>query len=270
MNYQEFITKVLKPTEDGIYLINSLGKKEQDYWNLSSLWKCYHELGWYHYLFEKDINKAKQCFFLCGNFEILSNKMYCHVNNDGNISPYNMKIDRLWHLGEVLLTDNQSLIKRRLTLTYPEREDYIYKTVYIQVIINELIKSFLEGPPEKCDVLFPLMEKSYKAKQFNFEWDIMFFEGLAENNEDKMQKAIEIIASTKVHQKRQKFDYKTMYGDWENGIMSYYGILYTKLAWILGFELEIKSPLVSIAKDLFPVEPLEKYDITYDFLEGLF
>ena len=39
---------------------------------------------------------------------------------------------------------------------------------------------------------------------------------------------------------------------------------YTKLAWRKGIEVEVNSPLIS--KELLPIQPLDKYEIPYDFL----
>ncbi len=43
---------------------------------------------------------------------------------------------------------------------------------------------------------------------------------------------------------------------------------YAKLAWYLGVEVEVNSPL--IPKDLLPIKPLDNYEIPYDFLEEYF
>ena len=81
-----------------------------------------------------------------------------------------------------------------------------------------------------------------------------------------MAKSIERVASAKIHKPRQKVDPDV--GPWENELLSRSGITYTKLAWIYGYELEIKNSLVSIANELYPVNPLAHYEEIYDFSKG--
>ena len=48
-------------------------------------------------------------------------------------------------------------------------------------------------------------------------------------------------------------------------LFSFHPTLFTKLCWMNGLEIEIDNPLVPMK--LMPVEPLEKYDLVYDFLK---
>ncbi|MFC4263902.1 Imm49 family immunity protein [Ferruginibacter yonginensis] len=47
--------------------------------------------------------------------------------------------------------------------------------------------------------------------------------------------------------------------------VSFPALGYAKLAWLKGIEVEVKSHLVP--KELLPIQPLEKYEIPYDFLK---
>ena len=68
------------------------------------------------------------------------------------------------------------------------------------------------------------------------------------------------MVSPKIHQKRNDDPLLKKY-------ISMPALGYAKLAWILGMEVEIKSKL--IPKALLPVQPLEKYEVPYDFLESI-
>ncbi len=94
-----------------------------------TFWNGHHLRGWYYYLIDKDIAKAKQEFYVCGRLDEEVNMRFGSLTKNelmaGNINVYAM--DANFHTMDVLLSDNKSLIERRAKLTYPERKKYMYK-----------------------------------------------------------------------------------------------------------------------------------------------
>ena len=53
--------------------------------------------------------------------------------------------------------------------------------------------------------------------------------------------------------------------EFNGDIWSHHPVMFTKLAWMNGLEIEIDNPLVPM--ELMPVKPLDQYDYHYDFLD---
>ena len=169
------------------------------------------------------------------------------------------------HFTDALCCDDKALIENRIKLTYPEHEGYVFKDKFDQSIIIDLFFSLFGKDMNRVEQLSALLPSSHNARQFVF--DRMYIEGLLEGNLAKMQEGIEGVASPKIHNRRQTQDESKLFFTWDNVILSHYGIVYTKIAWILGYELDIQAPLVRVTKDLWPVIPLPTYDPVYSFLQ---
>ncbi len=223
-----------------------------------------YDLGFYTFFTEVNITKTKTYFYQCGRMDEEIFRLGAHEVKDQNVF-YNvvMQIHAQYDM-PVLLSDNEALIQRRAKLHYEPFTDYLYKDHWQNTIIHYLIFGYITGNMALVHELMPLFPKREKDyKKYRFDLDQAFFEDPA-----KMTKAIEEIGTEKVHVKRQPYNFKTLDGDhWDNAILSHKGILYTKLAWRAGFELDIKSPLISIANPLFPIKPLDSYDDGYEFLK---
>ncbi|MPR33181.1 immunity 49 family protein [Salmonirosea aquatica] len=234
----------------------------------STRWTGHHVEGWFCYLIDKNAGGAKQKFYLCGrldealmplqNAPAISSKFV-----GGNIS-FSDALDGYFHWTDTLLSDNSALIYRRPCLTYPERERYLFKEIYPLVVINVAIEHLILDEISETRSILQQIEKIKVAKRFMY--DVHFIDSLIKGDKDNMVKAIEGVASAKIHKPRQKVNPET--GPWENELLSMAGITYTKLAWMYGYELEIKNPLVSIANELYPVKPFAHYEETYDFSKG--
>ena len=174
-------------------------------------------------------------------------------------------LDAMAHFTDALCCDDKALIENRIKLTYPEHEGYVFKDKFDQSIIIDLFFSLFGKDMNRVEQLSALLPSSHNARQFVF--DRMYIEGLLEGNLAKMQEGIEGVASPKIHNRRQTQDESKLFFTWDNVILSHYGIVYTKIAWILGYELDIQAPLVRVTKDLWPVIPLPTYDPVYSFLQ---
>ena len=230
-------------------------------------WREHHDRGWYYYLLENDIEKAKQEFYVCGLLDEATNKMVGDktVSELGQNHYNSNSLGGMTHFADALCCDNKALIDRRIKLTFPEHEQYVFKDKYDQSIIVDLLYSLLRDDSERVKRLHTLLPGSRNAADFVF--DRLYIDGLLEGNEQKMQKGIEGVASLKVHKRRQtQVEHKLAF-QWDNVVLSHYGIVYAKIAWMRGYELDIQAPLVRVTKDLWPVNPLVIYDSVYDFLQ---
>jgi hypothetical protein len=265
---EEFIRNIITPNEWDDRCKKDAHEDPLYIGTPSSLRDRYHNEGWYNIIYEKNTEIAKQCFYLCGLCNEATNKLVGHLKVNHNMGNNNANaLDGYFRTLDVMLSDNKGLLSRRMKLSYPEREGNIFKEKYITSITNEVIYCILSENWGRFNTVFPLLHEVKFAKKYT--WDIVFFEGLLEKNTMKMAEAIERIASPKIHTQRQKFNVDDCTSNWENAILSLHGITYTKLAWMLGYELEIKAPLVNIAQELFPIKPLNKYDEVYYFLRQM-
>ncbi|MBP1147933.1 hypothetical protein JOE33_004856 [Pseudomonas sp. PvP027] len=74
-----------------------------------------------------------------------------------------------------------------------------------------------------------------------------------------MSKAIEVIVSPKFLSSRAGSE-----NGCTDGLISTLAVIYSKIAWMHGFQVNIKSPYVP--EEWLPVIPLESYDSYYGFL----
>lgn len=95
-------------------------------------------------------------------------------------------------------------------------------------------------------------------KEEGLKDDYDFYKALHIGNKSKMEDVLEKLVSPKIHKKRN-----------DNPILNQYISLpalgYAKLAWRKGIEVDVNSPL--IPKALLPIQPLDNYEIPYEFLK---
>lgn len=230
----------------------------------SILWNGHHAIGWYGFLIDESAAKAKQEFYTCGRLD----EELMPYQNDPEIrsgaSSHIYFFDALvghFHWLDALLTDSQDLINRRAKLKFPELDEYLLKNIEPLAMIDKALGFIVLDKLDEFRSVLLHIEKSKKAKRFAH--DLEFMDSFLKGDKGGMVKSIEKVASVKIHRPRQKVDPDV--GPWENELLSRSGITYTKLAWMYGYELEIKNPLVSIANELYPIKPLAHYEETYDF-----
>lgn len=92
-------------------------------------------------------------------------------------------------------------------------------------------------------------------------WQIEFYDAL----KAKDQQAIIDIIQQFLHPKLHKNLNKNLIDQLSGEVWSNIPVMFTKLAWMHGMEIEIDNPLVPMA--LMPIKPLAVYDDVYDFLK---
>jgi hypothetical protein len=85
--------------------------------------------------------------------------------------------------------------------------------------------------------------------------DLLFFKGFLKNDQLMMVEGIKELVKPRLHKKHNDFFIV------QKKYLSFPAILYAKLAWLKGFEVEIESPLVP--RELLPHRPNAHYDDSY-------
>jgi len=173
----------------------------------------------------------------------------------------------LHHISYAILSDNEPLIQRYAKLRYQrgtnaelsmdemvsEGEMPIWCNTVQFFMVNDTA-----GVERNLNIIENKTLKKLPKKEEGLKDDYEFYKALHFKDKSKMEEILEKLVSSKIHKKRN-----------DNPVLSQYishpAIGYAKLAWRYGLELDINSPLVP--KELLPIQPLDKYDIPYDFFK---
>lgn len=166
-----------------------------------------------------------------------------------------------------LLTDNEDLIKIYSSLTTVNDNDH-HKSL-VEAInypregrFNVLrFQAVLRQDWNKVNQMKEIFhEKIKKAKNFEI-WEMDFYTALQNKDANSAQQIIYEYLHPKIH----KYLNQHLVEEFSGDIWSHHPVMFTKLAWINGLEIEIDNPLVPM--ELMPVKPLGHYDYHYDFLD---
>lgn len=101
------------------------------------------------------------------------------------------------------------------------------------------------------------IKKLREVAQFEFE----IYDAIYDKDKDKIIDIVQTLLKPRVHKA-----YNKDFGEEFNGdIWSHHPVMFTKLAWMNGLEIELDNPLVPM--ELMPVKPLDHYNYHYDFLD---
>ncbi len=219
----------------------------------------------YSFFEEHNLTKTKQHFYVCGLLDAFRIKTY-----QDRIFDYD-----LHSIGYAMLSDNLAFVKdifAKLTYRSTYLEDVTEKLMPITMednvltsegaIFTHTIQQFLLGNNTLIERDLAIMERVYFNKSHQsstLQYDVRFFSALYQKDVSQCEAILKEMVSSKIHQKRNDDALLKKY-------ISMPALGYAKLAWILGIEIEVKSKL--IPKELLPIEPLEHYEIPYDFLKS--
>jgi hypothetical protein len=165
-----------------------------------------------------------------------------------------------------ILSDNEDLIQQYSKLRYQPwgqmngmevnvlngKSDVWCNTVQFFMANNNA------GVERNLNIIETKTLNSLPKKEEGLKDDYEFYKALYNSDKDKMEEVLEKLVSPKIHKKRN-----------DNPILNQYISLpalgYAKLAWRKGIEVEVKSKL--IPRELLPIQPLDNYEIPYDFLK---
>ncbi|TDM00464.1 MAG: hypothetical protein C4K58_04460 [Flavobacteriaceae bacterium] len=256
-----FLGVINNDAENEQYLISN----ENDIRYLSSILSTInYRRGLYLFFEEQNLPKAKQHFYVCGLLDAFRIKTY-----QDRMFDYD-----LHSIGYAMLSDNLPFVKEVFsTLTYHSTylEDGTEKEMPISMednvldgegaIFTHTVQQFLLGNNALIERNLELMEKKYFSKKnenSTMQYDVNFFKALYKKDQTLCESILKEMVSPKIHQKRNDDALLKKY-------ISMPALGYAKLAWIMGMEVQIKSKLIPM--ELLPIQPLENYEIPYDFLK---
>jgi len=234
-------------------------QKDFEDWHLASLSKLYYDLG-YCYLVKNDLIESKKSFNTGSYIDIYLTKNY----NKSHSRFLGFDIQR----GVLpVLTDNQKLIDMYSKLRYQKganaelsMDEMVLKGE--SAIWCNTVQFFMandtQGVERNLNIIETLTLPKLPKNQQELKLDYEFYKALLSKDKSKCEEILEQLVSPKVHKKRN-----------DNPILNKYvsqpALGYAKLAWRQGIEVEVNSPLVP--KEILPIEPLDNYEIPYDFLK---
>jgi Immunity protein 49 len=192
----------------------------------------------------------------------------CGLLNEYGILNFNQRfldygLDRICY---TILSDNEDLIQRFSKLRYEKgvnskcNMDEMVANGEMPIWCNT-VQFFMandnEGVERNLNIIETKTLKNLSKKEEGLKDDYEYYKGLYSGDKAKMEEVLDKLTSPKIHKKRN-----------DNPILNQYISLpafgYAKLAWRKGIKVNVKSPLVP--EDLLPIEPLDIYEIPYDFL----
>lgn len=165
-----------------------------------------------------------------------------------------------------ILSDNEELIQRYSKLRYkpwgqmPGMDENVLKgkgDIWCNTV-QFFMTNDIEGIERNLNILETKTVKKKPKNQQGLLIDFEFFKALYSEDKTKMEEILEVIVSPKFHKKR-------CFNDIHRQYVSLIGLGYAKLSWRKGIEVETSIPLIT--RELLPIDPLEHYEIPYNFLK---
>ncbi|MBU2950785.1 immunity 49 family protein [Tamlana agarivorans] len=208
-------------------------------------------------LLDKKINESKQHFYIVSIIDKI------------RVSEFN---NRLFDFGLPyvcfpILSDNENLIQQYSKLRYQKgknaelsMDEMVLQgesAVWCNTVQFFMANDF-KGVERNLNIIETLTLPKLPKNQQEFKIDYEFYKALLNKDKSKCEELLEQLVSTKIHKKRN-----------DNAVLNKYvsqpALGYAKLAWRQSLEVEVNSPL--IPKEILPIEPLDNYEIPYDFLK---
>ncbi len=229
--------------------------------DVESLSHFINNFTYYHYVKGvaslKNKSQSKKDFYISG----LVDSIMCKKFNNRFLDYGLIKIC------SPILSDNEDLIKKYAQLRYQKAQnaplsmEEMVANGDIPIWCNT-VQYFMiddkEGIEKNLNIIETKTLRKLPKREEGLLDDYEFYKALHNCDKSKMEEILEKLVSPKIHKKRN-----------DNAVLNQYiscpAVGYAKLAWRKGIKVEVNSHLVPI--DLLPIEPLEKYDIPYDFLK---
>lgn len=205
---------------------------------------------------EKNYLKSKQHFYTAS----LLDELRINKFNEDQLS------FGIGFTGYPLLSDNEELIKRYSQLRYqawgrmPGMDENVLKgksDVWCNTVQFFMVND-IQGVERNLNIIETLTLPKLPKNQQELKIDYAFYKALLAKDKAKCEALLEQLVSPKIHKKRNINDIHAQY-------VSFPALGYAKLAWRQGVEVEVNSSLVP--KEILPIEPLDNYEIPYDFLK---
>jgi len=226
---QVFLEKIKNPEEKKYFISNFLGIIERK--------------SWYYLFVEKDVVKAKQCFYLYGKVT----EYLCKTTDVSMI--LGMTQDNSY----TLLSDSHSLID-----TLPEWRYAGYDFDIKKGSLKYIIQNVVVGNDSKALELLDLFHNKHCKMTFKDENESILRE-IIKGDKQKIEELLSFLLLPKNHKKTNGI-YPL-----RRDLLSFPALGFAKLAWLRGIQVDIDHPL--LPKELLPIHPNQEYFDTYDFLK---
>lgn len=234
-------------------------QKDFEDWHLANLSDLYSDLG-YYFLIKNDLTKSKMYFSTASYIDIYLTRNY----NKSHSRFLDFDIPR----GVFpVFTDNKPMINMYSKLRYQKgnnaelsMEEMVLQgesAVWCNTV-QFFMANDIQGIERNLNIIETLTLPKLSKNQQELKIDYEFYKALLLKDKSKCEELLEQLVSSKTHKKRN-----------DNAILNKYvsqpALGYAKLAWRLGLEVDVNSPL--IPKEILPIVPLDNYEIPYDFLK---
>ena len=257
------LEQLKKEYEQSINYLKKFESKSYIFKNcLREIYSSYQTIAWYNWFVKNDILETKNGLFNSSMTILKANQLF----DDGTETASLLSYPRI-ALSEIALSDSKEIFNRISNLDFlcPIKDgklelfsSLIQKgetKIYSALIIKSLV-----GDLDGLQKLLNILENNPRAKKKN-EWfreELSFFEGIVENDKDKVLNTINYICSPYRHKLTNS--YNGMYKE----LLSFPAIGYAKIAWLNNIEIEFENDL--IINDLLPVNKFIKYENKIDSL----
>ena len=218
-----------------------------------TIWEAFQIEGWYEFLVNHNIEKAKQCFYNGAKSDVYYYKLF--TENVEDLFSYGRT-----HVLQASLSDDKSIMNEYSLIDYQlkksgkklvwyhdmvqQGESHIYCAM-----INRAMNSDISGLSELIEVA----KTKTVVKKIN-EWillDLGFFQALVDRDMDNIYKVINTLCTSE-HKKRNKHSwiYKDLVSQPAQG--------YAKIAWLNDLQVEVDNPLVH--NELLSLQPNQSYN----------
>lgn len=246
--------------ELSIRLRETIRKNQQDGYIYSLIYRGYEIKGFKSWLVDKNIDQLKQWFYVAGLLRVESCKYsrgYTLSTPDEFIFPLlsdNTKvIEKFAYLDTVNLLWGDFEPSYQEAKFKPTKDDPRYRTHALQAVLRHDWEDYQQIK----DTANQKINKLREVVQFEFG----VYDAIYHKDKDKIIEIVQTLLKPRVHNAYNKDFTEEFSGD----IWSHHPVMFTKLAWMNGLEIEIDHPLVPM--ELMPIRPLEHYDYHYDFLD---
>lgn len=247
-------------TELSLRLSQNIRKNQQDGYVYSLISRGFEIKGLKLWLVDKNIDQLKQWFYVSSLLRAES----CKYSNGYTLSTpdefiFPLLSDNTEIIKEFAYLDTVNLLWGEYEPSYqeakfkPSKDDPRFRTHALQAIL----RTDWEDYKEIKEVAKQKINKLREVVQFEFG----VYDAIYKKDKDKIIEIIQTLLNPRVHKAYNKDFNEEFSGD----IWSHHPVMFTKLAWMNGLEIEIDNPLVPM--ELMPIKPLEHYDYYYDFLD---
>ncbi|WP_281847928.1 Imm49 family immunity protein [Olleya namhaensis] len=200
----------------------------------------------YYFYEENNIEKSKQALYI-------SQKLLEFMNKKENNKYFPTQINKLLFL----CSDSKEVIENFKNFNIDSIPNLDYRLSQGHTL-GFVVQQILKCNNEKALYYLNIYNKNHK-KYVLKKYDIEILEAIINNDRAKIEELLKIYMLPKNHSKSSEK------GMLSHDLLSYEVIVYAKLAWIKGIEVNIDHPLLPL--ELLPINPNQEYIIEYDFLK---